>query len=145
MKRLWPLCAIVSALLLSAASPTPRNQQTGKATDEQNFIQPTPRTTANSPVAQLQPSSSPQGQGTADQTANSPDQSARTWLLLIGDRLWEVNWSNLALVVVGVWAARIAIRTLANIERQTIAAENQVSKLADELAENSTGYQGCNR
>ncbi len=99
------LCAVVAALQSTPKkSPPNRGQQDEQANDKN----------VPSVSAQTAPICAPSESNIQIKTT-SPEQKASNWV----DWFWPPEWANWALVIVGIWAARIAIGTLEQIREET--------------------------
>ena len=100
---------LASALLLSAASPAPTNQQQGQPQAQTNspHIIPSPPTPNGIQTAEeLHPTSNSQKPASDDQSSDWHD-----WF-------WPPEWSNWALFFVALWAGRAAWRTVGEMRSQ---------------------------
>ena len=143
MKSLKPLSLLIliaSALLLSdgtlgsanaqSESPSIRNSQNQEAKDQQSQTQKPPTPTGISvSIAATPTEAMPTPKG------NQPNGNSQSW----NDWFWQ-NLTGILLVLVGIWAARIAIGTLDQIAEQTRAgtiAANAAKQGADTATESA--------
>jgi hypothetical protein len=136
--RLKRVALAIGALLLIAASPPPSPNGANNYYYSGNWYYGSPlaspagsekqnQANGKTPAAQAfmgvpQAGLSPQAQPATDQSSHLQTQAPPSWCDRLLIRLWQINWSNWALVFVAVWAGRIAVGTLNQIRCQTVAA-----------------------
>jgi hypothetical protein len=106
------LAIVVSALLLPSVART-ESTPLPTGTEQQQTAYQTP-TSQPWPAASKSPLAS-QATTSDDKTDHASEQSTCRWFL---ELLWQFNWSNWAIVAVAIWAACIALNTLASIQQQ---------------------------
>jgi hypothetical protein len=142
---LWVLVA--SAFLLTASSPSPTlaNQQQPQTQPNAGRTKevPSPPIPARIvPAEVLHPTPAPQGQIATAETKHPPEQSCEAWQLWIRARLWEVDWSNWALLAVAFWAGRAAWRTVGEMRSQ---ATTQAAEFAQSFAKTQEATEAATR
>jgi hypothetical protein len=147
MKRVWSAWILIaSALLLSAASPTPRNQQQRQPDSQTSNTQASPSapTEANRIVAtQVR-------QATSAPETNGADIQSEEWYYRLYDHVWPPQWdtffppiwSNWAIIFVAVWAGYAAWRTVGEMRSQ---AEKQALDFDKSFAETREATRAATR
>jgi hypothetical protein len=135
------LCVLVASAFLLAApspSPAPANQQQRQTQPHAGPTKEVPSTPIPARIVTtevLHPTPAPQGQIATEETKHPPEQPCKAWLLWILARLWQVDWSNLALIGVAVWAGCAAWRTVGEMRNQAAQQAVDFDKSFAEMRE----------
>jgi hypothetical protein len=127
-KRSIPLLIALVLLLSASKSVRPESNPSPLLTrteQQQKTAYQTP--TAQSSPGFSKPSLTNQTTTSDHEATQTPEQSRYRWFWSVLELLWQINWSNWALVAVAIWAGCIAISTLASIREQgKVAAQNLI-------------------